>query len=363
MQDVYLVSEEGGESTRLTDDSRNVYGHAWSPDGRGVLFSSNRSGRVELWRVPASGGAPSWVGLGDGQALFPSVSPESGRLAYLQNASEVNIWQVRIGEDDSAAPLIASTQWDLHPQVSPDGRRVAFASNRSGSYEVWVSDRDGRGATRLTDFGGTFTSTPRWSPDGQSLVFTARPEGQADLYTIGVEGAVPRRLTTEASDEMAAGWSSDGQWVYFSSNRSGAWEVWKVPAGGGAAEQVTRRGGFGPQASPDGRFLYYARHKEAGLWRMPVEGGSESRVLEALQPADWGSWAVHGDGVYFVQRGRPPVLAFHNFATGRTDTVFVPPGGIPAMDPALAVTPDGAWLLFGQVDRTEQDLMLVEGIR
>ena len=361
MQDVYTVSVDGGEPDRLTSDSRNVYGHAWTTGGKHLLFASNRTGRMGLWRIRASGGTPAWVGLGDGQASFPNVAGQ--RMAYQHSSGEVNIWQVRVGQDSSAAPLIASTAWDLHPQISPDGQKVAFTSNRSGSYEVWISNRDGADAVKLTDFGGPFTSTPRWSPDGRRLVFTARPGGQADVYVIDADGAVPRRLTTAPTDEMAASWSRDGQSIYFSSNRSGMWQVWTMPVEGGDAVQHTQNGGFGPMEAPDGQHLYYAKHNANGLWRMPLAGGDETLVLEPFDSRDWGSWAVHDAGLYFVQRGRPTILAFHRFATGQIDTLFIPQKGIPRMDPAFAVSPDGQWLLFGQPARSESDLMLVEDFR
>ena len=361
MQDVYTVAVKGGDPVRLTSDSRNVYGHAWTTDGKHLLFASNRTGRMGLWRIRASGGTPAWVGLGDGQASFPNIAGQ--RMAYQQSAGQVNVWQVEAGQDSSAAPLIASTAWDLHPQFSPDGQRIAFTSNRSGSYEIWTSNRDGAGAVKLTNFGGPFTSTPRWSPDGRRLVFTARPGGQADVYVIDIEDALPRRLTTDLTDEMAASWSRDGESIYFSSNRTGMWQVWTMPADGGEAVQLTQNGGFGPMEAPDGQHLYYAKHNANGLWRMPVDGNGETLVLESLDARDWGSWAVDDAGLYFVKRGRPTILAFHDFATSQTDTLFIPQKGIPRMDPAFAVSPGGQWLLFGQPDRSESDLMLVDGFR
>ena len=361
MQDVYTVSVNGGEPTRLTTDSRNIYGHAWTTDGKNLLFASNRTGRMGLWRIRAGGRTPVWVGLGDGQASFPNIAGQ--RMVYQQSSGAVNIWQAEAGRDSSAASLIASTRWDLHPQFSPEGRKIAFTSNRSGSYEVWLADADGTNAAKLTDFGGPFTSTPRWSPDGRRLVFTARPGGQADVYIIDAEGALPRRLTTAPTDEMAASWSRDGQSIYFSSNRTGMWQVWKMPAEGGEAVQITQNGGFGPMEAPDGQSLYYAKHNANGLWRKPTTGSAETLVLDHLDSRDWGSWAVHDAGLYYIKRGRPTILAFHTFATGQTDTLFIPQKGIPRMDPAFAVSPDGHRLLFGQPDRSESDLMVVEDFR
>ncbi|HMB89696.1 MAG TPA: DPP IV N-terminal domain-containing protein [Rhodothermales bacterium] len=360
MQDIYTISLDGGAESRLTTDSRNIFGHTWTPDGNRLVFASNRTGPTGLWEIAVSGGTPSWVGLSDGRALFPDLSRHQHRLAYVQNTGETNIWRVQIGDDSSAAPLVVSTRWDLHPQFSPDGSRIAFTSNRSGSYDIWRSDHDGSNAVRLTSFGGPFTSTPRWSPDGTHLVFTARSNGQADLYTIDADGMNPRQLTTSSSDEMAASWSPNGGWIYFSSNRSGSWNVWRIPAAGGKAKRITTEDGFGPRVSPDGRWVYYAKHNAAGLWRIPLAGGEEEQVLGAFDPRDWGSWTIHDAGLYYLQRGQPTILAYRDFATGRTDTLFTPARRVPGMDPAFAVSPDGQWLLFGQVDRFDSDLMLVE---
>lgn len=364
MQDIYLTTLDGDEVTRLTSDSRNIYGHAFSPDGRYLIYSSNRGGPTGLWRVAIRGGAPSLVAVGDGQIFFPDISARQHRLAYRSVSQETNIWRVQVGADTLAPTQVAaSTQWDLHPQLSPDGQKLAFTSNRSGQYEIWVSEADGANPLKLTAFDGPFTSTPRWSPDSRSLVFTSRPGGQADLFVMGIDDQLPRRLTNDATEEMAASWSHDGQWIYFSSSRSGAWEVWRMPADGNRAQQVTKGGGFGPLPSPDGQHLYYTKPNVQGLWRQSAEGGPEEATLSHLDPRDWGSWQVTPEGIYYVNRGRPTVLARHSFETGRADTLFTPPNGIPSMDPAFTVSADGQWLFYGQVDRSESDLMLVENFQ
>ncbi len=181
MQDVYVVNLEDGSERRLSDDSRNVWGVAWAPDARSIIFSSNRAGRPGLWRVSVDGGTPIWVGVAAESATFPSIM--GGNLAYLRGSGEVNIWSVDAIADSAGEPVIRSTYWDMHPAISPDGSRLAFTSNRSGSYELWVAASDGSDPLRLTSFGETFTSTPRWSPDGQRIVFTARPDGPRPIST------------------------------------------------------------------------------------------------------------------------------------------------------------------------------------
>ena len=102
--------------------------------------------------------------------------------------------------------LISSTRFEQGPQYSPDGKRIVFASTRSGAWEIWLCDRDGLNPSQLTPLNGPSAGTPHWSPDGRHIVFDSRPEGNPDIYTIGIEGGTPRRLTTEPSTEVMPSW-------------------------------------------------------------------------------------------------------------------------------------------------------------
>ena len=215
--------------------------------------------------------------------------------------------------------MISSTQYDSSPQYSPDGSRVAFRSNRSGSNEIWVSDSNGRIPVQLTHYGGPLTGTPRWSPDGMNIAFDTRPDGQADIYVVSSIGGAPRRVTKSEFEDVVPSWSADGAWIYFASNRTGAWQVWRVPAAGGAEEQVTRDGGFAAFESPDGHYLYYAKGRSAaGLWRKRLPNGAEEPVLPQLKPGYWGYWAVVENGIYFADQtgtGGSGGIFFYDFAT------------------------------------------------
>lgn len=359
-QDVYVVPTDGGSARRLTFDNRNVKGHTWTEDGAALVVASNRSGREQLWRVPVDGGDPTWVPVGDQGITFPTFA--AGHLAYRQMSFDTNIW--RFDRNPAADTLsvrgtiVASTRWDLHPRLSPDGARLAFTSDRTGTFEVWIARRDGTVPRQLTRMGGPFTGTPRWSPDEQQIVFDSRPDGQADLYIIDTAGGQVQRLTDHPADDLAGSWSRDGARIYFASNRSGRWQVWAMPVDGGAAVPVTQDGGFGPMEGPGGAWLYYTRPDTSGLWRRPSTGGAEERVLDHLAFRDWGNWAVTASGIYYVQR-QPLALAYHDFKTGQATLLHRLSTAIPGMDPALDVSADGRLILLGQVDRSESDIMLV----
>jgi WD40-like Beta Propeller Repeat len=228
-----------------------------------------------------------------------------------------------------------------------------------------VCDANGLNLLQLTTFGGPLTGTPRWSPDGRRIAFDTVSEGHPNIHIIDANGGVPRRLTTEQADNVVPSWSNDGRWIYFASNRTGRWEVWKVPAHGGQAVQVTKQGGFAAFESPDGQSVYYAKGLNvAGLWRVPVNGGQETPVLEIPKAGYWGYWAMADKGIFVVNTtaGRH-ALEFFDFATRRSKHV-ADLGREPQLgEPGLAVSPDGHSILYAQRDHGNSDIVLVENFR
>ncbi len=376
VSDIYLVPIGGGEPRRLTFDNREIDGLAWTQDGREIVFPSDRGGGYGLWRISVTGGTPERLAVGGDSDFSPPLSPQGNRLAmsrqgnrlaYVQSAFDTNIWRIEIlkskGRSNPPTRLIASTNLDQGPQYSPDGRKIVFESTRSGSYEIWVCDSNGTNLVQLTSFDRT-TGTPRWSPDGRHIAFDARIETHSDIYVTGAEGGSPRRITTETSDETIASWSRDGRWIYFASNRTGDHQVWKVPAEGGEAVQVTKQGAFAAFESPDGKFVYYTKH-QPGIWRVAVEGGEEAPVLDHPKLGYWGCWAVVNEGIYFinVEVKQHPVIEFFSFATGRVRQIATMEKEAVIGGPGFAISPDGRWILYAQVDQSGGDITLVENFR
>lgn len=368
VSDVYRMHVSGGEPVRLTNDNLQMEdGLAWTANGREIVFSSPRGGLPSLWRVSAFEGKPKrLIGIGE-YAYTPAISKQGGRLAYVYRRSNLNIWRAP-GPNSTAkggAPikLIASTREEVSPQYSPDGKRIVFVSDRSGGKEIWVCASDGSGAVQLTNFGGGgHTGTPRWSPDGRQIAFDSRPEGQSDIFVISTEGGRPRRLTTENTDEVLPSWSRDGRWVYFGSGRGGDWQIWKTPVEGGQPVQVTTNGGYKALESADGQFLYYSK-RGSSVWRAPIKGGEENLILDQVR---YGYWDLFEKGICFLSAGGTPqpAIEFFNFATRQVTPLTGPGNGKPPYGPPnLAVSVDGQWVLYWQVDHIENDIMLVENFR
>jgi Tol biopolymer transport system component len=371
VSDIYLLelSEDlkaKGEPRRLTSLKSPSGDPTWTPNGREIIFSSGMAWvDSSLWKVPASGaGEPEQLQLSDRQVSRPAISRGGNRLAYQRAVTDTNIWRLSLsGPGVAAAPparFIASTRHDGSAQYSPDGKRIAFESQRGGVQSIWVSDADGSNAVDLLPGVGAASGTPRWSPDGQRIAFDSNIEGNFDIYAIRASGGKPIRLTSDSAGDVAPRWSRDGERIYFTSIRTGRYEVWKLSAGGGEAVQVTRNGGGTAFESPDGKFVYYIKGDfTGGLWKMPASGGEESQVLPSVLYRDF---FLVNDGIYFIPEPGADgkfSIQFLNIATGKVKTVA------PVSRPfeGLSVSPDGRFLLFSQVDEAGSDLMLVENFR
>ena len=364
--DIYVVAASGGRARRVTSDGRSLNGLAWTADGKEIVFASNRGGLWRLWRVSSSGGTPQQVnGVGEG-AGAPTISPRGDRLAYVRTSVDMNLWRTAgpgwKGRRPAATKVIASSRWDFDGAFSPDGKRIVFASDRSGSVELWTANSDGSNQAQLTSLKAADAGTPLWSPDGKTIAFDARLAGHGDIFVVSADGGTPRRLTTEPVENNVPAWSRDGKWIYFSSNRTGNWQIWKVPSVGGSAVQVTQDGGFSAQESPDAQFLYV--WVDGGtIWRMRPSGEETARVLQGEPVFAW--WKIAGDGIYFVDGSTAPArVKFLNFASGGIRTITSLDLGYAVPGPyGFDISPDGQWILFKRVDQVESDVMVVENFR
>jgi serine/threonine protein kinase len=343
---------------RLTFDNQIASSPVWTVDGRDIIFSSAQNSGASLRRVATFGSVnPAPLRSFGQNGAYPALSRQGRRLSYSQLSSDSNIWRLEVS-DATHKPLISSTRKDSLPQFSPDGRRIAFESDRSGYDEIWVRNSDGSNE-QLTFFRGPIAGTPRWSPGGESIVFDLRREGDSEIYVILSEGGAPRRLTHKGGEVPS--WSRDGKWIYFASNRTGTYQIWKIPVNGGAEVPLTQDGGFAAFESPDG-FIYYSKSQtNTSLWKIPVNGGAETQVLESL--ISWCNFAIVDDGIYFMPK--PSSVGSFSIQFFRFLTRDITP--IATINKpwfyGLSVSPDKRWILYTQTDQESSDLMLVENFR
>jgi serine/threonine protein kinase len=374
-----------GQPQLLIPAERNAAHPAWAPDSKEIVVSIGAGPATSLWRLAAAQDKPGepvrlpFVGEDGIMPTFSRAQPGyAPRLIYVHTYSDGNIWRLDAaapGVPASSPPVLAvsSTKYDGMPALSPDGRHVAFSSDRSGFWGIWVSDLDGSNAVQLTAFGQpTVAGYPRWSPDGKQIAFHSALGGQPDIYVVPATGGKPRNLTSNPAVDSFPSFSADGQWIYFSSNRethTAEQQTWKVPAAGGAAVRVTDALGIAPQESVDGAYLYYIEtlDKPCPLWRMPVGGGKAEKVLDGVVLANY---VVMKGGIYYIDRpsgaggtyfvddpSGETRLQYLNLSTRKSMTMAHNLGKV---DLPLTASPDGRTILFGRIDAPADDLVLVE---
>ena len=165
---MYIVPVAGGEARRVHPRrSGGIWGHAWSRDGKSLILSCQRGGTVfGLWRFPLDGSPPERIIQGVSDAIAPAVAWKTGRLAWVNQNDDINIYRVAASGGEPPVALIASTARDRAAAVSPDGR-IAFVSDRSGAREIWLAHADGSDQHRVTSFNGPDIDNLAWAPDGR----------------------------------------------------------------------------------------------------------------------------------------------------------------------------------------------------
>jgi TolB protein len=219
-QDVWSINADGTDLTRLTRSPWPEFDAMWSPDGTRIAYRSERNnGDPEIWLMYADGSGPHRLARG----LSPAWSPDGSKIAYASpgeilcppgrgpRCTGISI----MNADGSRQHRVSHTDGGEYPSWSPDGKRIAFNSNLTGSHVMYIVDVDG---SRVVDLSGVGEGWQvDWSPDGQSILFTSHrdhPDNYTDIYVMRPDGSGVKRLTHNRGYSPA--WSPDGSHIVFS---------------------------------------------------------------------------------------------------------------------------------------------------
>jgi TolB protein len=242
----------------------------------------------------------------------------STRIAYIsviKRSGKSDLYRLVVADADgeNAQVMVESTEPIMSPSWSPDGRKLAYVSFENKTAEIYVQTLRSGGRQKISARPGV-NGAPSWSPDGRMLALTlSRGDGNLDIYTLDIANQVLTRLTDQPSIDTEANWSPDGRMIYFTSDRAGGPQVYRVPAGGGAAQRVTFEGNYNarPRLSADGTRMAVV-HNDRGNYRIAVVGLDRAftQVLTDGRLDESPSFASNGETlIYATREGSRGVLA------------------------------------------------------
>ena len=246
-----------------------------------------------------------------------------------------------------AARLLVRTQgeWkDGSPAWSPDGRRLAFYSERDGNAEIYVMNADGTGVRRLTRTSAD-EGYPSWSPDGRTIAFDSDRDGNFDVFAMDADGGNVRPLTRHPSRDVSATWTPDGSTIVFMSDREdGGFDIYRAAADpSAAASRLTRtKTAWFPVSSPDGRTLAF--HVGRDVHTMPASGGALRRLTTDPANGMYPSWSPDGTRLVFMswRHGKTEIFTMNADGSDQQRLVSMDTGD--AVDPRWS--PDGSQVAF-----------------
>ncbi len=230
--EIFVMTTTGERVTNVTNSWADDVAPVWSPNGRRIAFVSLRDTPTGKW------------GLGPGSIYLLDFDPIAGRPGKVVRLTDG-------GGDDN---------W---PTWSPDGKKIAFMSDRSGNWDIWIINVDGSGLTQVTHHPGE-DEFPDWSPDGKKIAFTSKRGGNRDIWVMNVDGSNPVNLTNMPGRDRYPMWSPDGKMIAFNTKRDGNQEIYVMNADGSNQRNVTNA----PDStegladwSPDGKRLVLYSNK------------------------------------------------------------------------------------------------------
>lgn len=253
--DIYIMGLDGSDVVQLTDEPGRDYEPDSSPDGRTLVFASNRAdpnnSQLYLMDVDGSNVRRLTFSANGGRVIddYAHWSPDGRHVVFQRTtipegeSPDADIWMSDTETGEETQLTDTPDAWDSTPSVGADGESVLFESNRDGDFDVYRLDLETMEVTQLTDAEGT-DSEAKESPDGSRIAFTSARDGEPRIYLMDADGGNARPLVEDSADDSRCPqWSPDGERLTFYSTRDGDGEIYLINIDGTGETRLTNSPG------------------------------------------------------------------------------------------------------------------------